>query len=87
MKINGAIFDLDGTLVDSMIWWETIWDVVSRAHFDGKPCRPDRETEEKLHTLAVGESVKLLLDPELLLKDDDLAMLELANEENEEEGE
>ncbi|MBE6553177.1 MAG: HAD family phosphatase [Ruminococcaceae bacterium] len=60
MKINGAIFDLDGTLVDSMIWWETIWDVVSRAHFDGKPCRPDRETEEKLHTLAVGESVKLL---------------------------
>ena len=35
----------------------------------------------------VGDSVKLLLDPELLLKDDDLAMLELATEETLEEGE
>ena len=35
----------------------------------------------------VGEDVKLLLDPELLLKDDDLAMLELATENTEEEGE
>ncbi len=35
----------------------------------------------------VGESVKLLLDPELLLKDDDLAMLELASEDTMEEGE
>lgn len=35
----------------------------------------------------VGDGVKLLLDPELLLKDDDLAMLELANEETLEEGE
>ena len=35
----------------------------------------------------VGESVKLLLDPELLLKDDDLAMLELASKDTLEEGE
>ena len=60
MQIHGAIFDLDGTLVDSMIWWETIWEVLSRVYFQGEPCRPDRVTEEKMHTLAVGESVKLL---------------------------
>ena len=35
----------------------------------------------------VGDSVKLLLDPELLLKDDDLAMIELASKEITEEGE
>lgn len=35
----------------------------------------------------VGDGVKLLLDPELLLKDDDLAMLELASGETLEEGE
>lgn len=35
----------------------------------------------------VGDSVKLLLDPELLLKDDDLAMLELTDDETMEEGE
>ena len=35
----------------------------------------------------VGDGVKLLLDPELLLKDDDLAMIELASKETEEEGE
>ncbi|MBO5336090.1 MAG: purine-binding chemotaxis protein CheW [Lachnospiraceae bacterium] len=35
----------------------------------------------------VGDGVKLLLDPELLLKDDDLAMLELASKDTMEEGE
>ncbi len=35
----------------------------------------------------VGESVKLLLDPDKLLKDEDLSMLELASEETLEEGE
>lgn len=35
----------------------------------------------------VGDSVKLLLDPDLLLKDDDLAMIELASKETAEEGE
>lgn len=35
----------------------------------------------------VGDSVKLLLDPDLLLKDDDLAMVELASKEITEEGE
>lgn len=62
MKLEGAIFDLDGTLIDSMPWWETIWDVVSAAHFQGKPCRPAREVEERMHTLFVEESVWLLCD-------------------------
>jgi len=35
----------------------------------------------------VGESVKLLLDPERILKDDDITLLEQITEENEEEGE
>lgn len=35
----------------------------------------------------VGDNIKLMLDPELLLKDDDLAMLELTKEDTEEEGE
>ena len=35
----------------------------------------------------VGDSVKLLLDPDKLLKDDDLSIREQADEETEEEGE
>ena len=35
----------------------------------------------------VGESVKLLLDPEKILKDDDISLLEEVTEETEEEGE
>lgn len=35
----------------------------------------------------VGDDVKLLLDPDKLLKDEELAMLEQASEESEEEGE
>ena len=35
----------------------------------------------------VGDKVKLLLDPERILKDDDITLLEQITEENEEEGE
>ena len=35
----------------------------------------------------MGDDVKLLLDPDKLLKDEELAMLEQASEESEEEGE
>ena len=35
----------------------------------------------------VGDSVKLLLDPDKLLNDDDLTVLEKVNDENEVEGE
>lgn len=35
----------------------------------------------------VGESVKLLLDPDKLIKDEDLELMEKAMEDNEEEGE
>ena len=35
----------------------------------------------------MGDSVKLLLDPDKLLKDEDLSMLEQASEETLEEGE
>ena len=60
MKLSGAIFDLDGTLADSMDWWESVWDSLSLALFDGKPCRPNRETEEKMHTMVITECAKLL---------------------------
>lgn len=82
MKMHGAIFDLDGTLIDSMPWWETIWDVIGTAHFGGSPCRPRREVEERMHTLFVEESVKLLCDyyaSELGVKIEYDALLETIN--------
>ena len=37
-KITGAIFDMDGTLVNSMIYWDLLWDMVMERY----PGRGDR---------------------------------------------
>ena len=26
MKIEGAVFDLDGTLIDSLFFWDRLWE-------------------------------------------------------------
>jgi len=60
MNITGGIFDLDGTLVDSMPWWDLIWIKIGSVHFGGRECRPDPDTEMKLHTVPLTEAAPIL---------------------------
>ncbi len=51
MEIKGAIFDMDGTIADSMIFWDVLWELLGEAYRSDKNFRPEKEAEEKMRTM------------------------------------
>ena len=60
MKITGAIFDMDGTLVDSLSFWDVFFSRVGEKYSLGKSFRPDEETEKLIRTLPFKEGMALM---------------------------
>ncbi|MBQ2766552.1 MAG: HAD family phosphatase [Clostridia bacterium] len=60
MKIQGAIFDLDGTLVNSPTIWDVLWAEYGRRYCGGKPFVPDHDDEEKIHTTPLREGLAFI---------------------------
>jgi len=60
MHISGAIFDMDGTLIDSLMLWDILWEDFSHRFCGGKPFRPSEETDKAIRTLPVKEAMYLL---------------------------
>ena len=60
MQITGAIFDMDGTLIDSLMIWDMLWEALGERYFGDKTFRPDEVTEKALRTLPMKEGAKLL---------------------------
>ena len=58
-RISGAIFDMDGTLVDSLVIWDTFWREISRRYLDGSPYKPDEHTEREMRTHVLVDSMKI----------------------------
>ena len=58
MKITGAIFDLDGTLIDSM----SIWDDIAYNFLVSQGVIPKPDLREKVATMYLNESAKYLVD-------------------------
>ena len=50
MHIKGAIFDCDGTLVDSLGFWETFYEKVSERYFGHKNFRVSPEDDRAMRT-------------------------------------
>ena len=40
MKITGAIFDMDGTLVDSLGFWDILWENLGEMYLNDRSFRP-----------------------------------------------
>ncbi len=59
-KITGAIFDMDGTLVDSLMIWDLLWENLG-VHFLGKSgFRPSAEDDKAVRTMTLIDAMMLI---------------------------
>jgi HAD superfamily hydrolase (TIGR01509 family) len=57
MKIKGAIFDMDGTLVNSLIFWDVFWTKLGNKYLGIQNFKPDEELDTKVRTMIFNEAI------------------------------
>lgn len=60
MEIKALIFDMDGTLVDSLGGWEVLWTAFGKRYLDGKPFYPTPEDDHAVRTLTLKDAMELI---------------------------
>ena len=60
MRISGAIFDMDGTLIDSLMLWDILWEEFTHRFCPGRPFRPTEETDKAIRTVPLRDAMHLL---------------------------
>jgi beta-phosphoglucomutase-like phosphatase (HAD superfamily) len=59
MNIKGAIFDMDGTLVDSLGGWEFIYEQIGNKYF-GKPLDVPKSLDFAVRTVTFREATEMI---------------------------
>ena len=55
-EFRGAIFDLDGTLVDSLMIWDVLWEQFGRRFLEREGFRPTEEADRAVRTMRFEEA-------------------------------
>ena len=60
MNIKVAIFDMDGTLVDSLMIWDVLWSTFGERYLNDKTFVPSLEDDKKVRTLTLKDAMYLI---------------------------
>ena len=60
MKIDGAIFDMDGTLVDSLSVWDFIWAEFGKTYLNDENFRPSKEADKTVRTMILDDAMEFI---------------------------
>ena len=62
MNIKGAIFDMDGTLIDSLSFWERYWKRIGKAYFNNEHFTPDKQVDTAVRAKTFVDAQRLIKD-------------------------
>ena len=60
MKIDAVIFDMDGTLVDSLFFWDYLWEKIGEDYLGDTDFTPDLEIDKSARTMIYTEAMELV---------------------------
>ena len=62
MNMKAAIFDMDGTLVDSLMIWDVLWSTFGEWYLNDKNFTPSTEDDKRVRTLTLKDAMQLIHD-------------------------
>lgn len=57
MKFKGAIFDMDGTIIDSLSFWDVLWRAIGEKYMGDASFRPSDEINKKVRTMIFADAM------------------------------